>query len=177
MQERRVVIFCSASDQIDPKYNEAAREVVRALHALNWTVVSGGGARGTMGAITDESLRVGGRHVAVLPRFMKGLENPGLREVVWTDTMSERKERMRLGADAAIALPGGIGTLDEFAETHTLAKLGKFKGGLYLLNTDGFYDPFVALLDHYVRTGMLDDKARALVHVSRTPEELIAYFM
>ena len=176
MKERRVVIFCSASDNIDPKYNEAAREVVRALHALNCTVVSGGGFRGTMGAITDESIRVGGRHVAVLPRFMKGLENPGIREVVWTDTMSERKERMRLGADAAIALPGGIGTLDEFAETHTLVKLGQFSGRLFVLNIDGFYDPFIALLDHYVATGMMDLQARDLVQFPRTPKELISYF-
>ena len=176
MKERRVVIFCSASDTIDPKYNEAAREVVRALHALNCTVVSGGGFRGTMGAITDESIRVGGRHIAVLPRFMQGLENPGIKEVIWTETMSERKECMRSGADAAIALPGGIGTLDEFAETHTLSKLGKFGGELFLLNLDGYYDPYLALLDHYVLTGMMDAHARNLVHSPRTPEELIAYF-
>ena len=68
---KQVAIYCSASNKIDPKYNAAARELVRALHALGYGVVSGGGKRGTMGAITDESVRVLGRHVAVLPRFMR----------------------------------------------------------------------------------------------------------
>jgi len=175
MNERHVVIFCSASSTIDPKYNQAARELVRALHALGYTVVSGGGKIGTMGAITAESIRLGGRHVAVLPRFMKGLENPGISQVVWTDTMSERKERMREGTCAAIALAGGIGTLDEFVETLVLKKLGRYPGGLYLLNQDGFYDPFLALLDHYIETGMLEPQDRDLVCVARTPEELAAF--
>jgi len=175
MNERHVVIFCSASSTIDPKYNQAARELVRALHALDYTVISGGGKIGTMGAITAESIRLGGRHVAVLPRFMQGLENPGVSQVVWTDTMSERKERMREGTCAAIALAGGIGTLDEFVETLVLKKLGRYPGGLYLLNQDGFYDPFLALLDHYIETGMLEPQDRDLVCVARTPEELAAF--
>jgi len=176
MKYRQAVIFCSASSAIDPKYNQAARELVRALHALGCTVVSGGGLRGTMGAITGESIRLGGRHIAVLPRFMQGLENPGIKEVVWTDTMAERKEKMRDGSDAAIALPGGIGTLDEFIETHTLRKLNRYTGDLFILNLDGFFDPFLALLDHFVETGMLEPQDRALVQVARTPEELAAYF-
>lgn len=176
MEQKKVVIYCSASSNIDPKYNQAARELVRALHALGYSVVSGGGKRGTMGAITSLSIEVGGRHVAVLPRFMQGLENPGLSQVLWTQTMSERKELMREGTCAAIGLPGGIGTLDEFAETMVLRKLGRYDGALYLLNLDGFYDPFLALLDHYVRTGMLEPEDRALVHVANTAEELAACF-
>lgn len=174
--ESKAVIFCASSTRIDPKYNEAARVVARGLHALGWTLVSGGGAIGTMGAITDESIRCGGRHIAVLPRFMAGLENPGIREVIWTDTMSARKEKMREGTRAAIALPGGIGTLDEFAETHTLKKLGRYTGDLYVLNLDGFYDPFKALLDHYVATGMMSAEDRDLVRFVATPEELLACF-
>lgn len=176
MEQKKVVIYCSASSNIDPKYNQAARELVRALHALGYSVVSGGGKRGTMGAITSLSIKVGGRHVAVLPRFMQGLENPGVSQVLWTQTMSERKELMREGTCAAIGLPGGIGTLDEFAETMVLRKLGRYDGALYLLNLDGFYDPFLALLDHYVRTGMLEPEDRALVHVANTAEELAACF-
>ncbi|MBO4634859.1 MAG: TIGR00730 family Rossman fold protein [Bacteroidales bacterium] len=174
--ERKVVIFCASSTRIDPKYNAAAREVVRALHALGYTVVSGGGAIGTMGAITDESIRCGGRHIAVLPRFMKGLENPGVSEIVWTDTMSVRKEKMREGTQAVIALPGGIGTQDELVETHTLRKLGQYHGELFALNLDGFYDPYKALLDHYVETGMMSAQDRDLLHFPETPEELISYF-
>lgn len=174
--EKKVVFYCSASNKIDPKYNAAAREVTRALHALGYRVVSGGGARGTMGAVTDESIRVGGYHIAVLPRFMAGLENKGVSEVLWTDTMAARKEKMREGTCAAIALPGGIGTLDEFAETHTLRKLGRYQGALYALNLDGFFNPYIALLDHFVATGMMEQEDRALVKFPATVEELIAFF-
>ena len=173
---KRIAIFCSASNLIDPKYNAAAREAVRALHALGYGVVSGGGARGTMGAITDESLRVGGEHTAVLPRFMEGLENKGLSRVIWTNTMSERKEKMREGTCAAIALPGGIGTLDEIIETLVLLKLGKYAGKVMALNLDGFYEPLKALLDHYVTTGMMTPEDRELMLFPSSVEELTALF-
>ena len=172
MDNRQAVIFCSASTKIDPKYNQAARELVRALHALGFSLVSGGGKIGTMGAITDESIREGGSHVAVLPGFMRGLENPGISETVWTETMSVRKEKMREGCSVAIALPGGIGTLDEVIETLVLRKLNRWNGEVYLLNLDGFYNPLIALLDHYVTTLMMEPEDRALVHVAETPAEL-----
>ena len=174
--DKKVAIFCAASVKIDEKYNAAAREVVRALHALNYTIVSGGGKIGTMGAITAESVKVGGRHIAVLPRFMDGLQNPDIQEVIWTDTMAQRKEKMREGACAAIALPGGIGTVDEFIETHTLKKLHKWEGELFALNLDGFWDPYIALLDHFVEEGSLEAQDRDLVHFPRTVAELIACF-
>lgn len=173
---RKVAIFCSASQKIDPKYNDAAREVVRALHSLGYDVVSGGGAIGTMGAITDESVRVGGHHTAVLPAFMKGLENPAVSDVVWTETMARRKEKMREGTVAVIALPGGIGTLDELIETHTLRKLHKYDGDLFALNLDGFFDPLKALLDHYQNTRMLEPEDGALLRFPASVEELISYF-
>lgn len=173
---KQVVIFCASSETIDPKYNEAARELVRGLHERGYDVVSGGGARGTMGAITGESVRVGGRHVAVLPRFMQGLEHPDIREVVWTDTMSQRKERMRADTVAAIALPGGIGTLDELMETHVLRKLHQYDGEIFALNLDGFYNPLKDLLAHYVATEMTARSDIGLVRFPETAEELLTYF-
>ena len=175
MLQRKAVVFCSASSGIDPKFNEAAREVVRALHAYGWTLVSGGSFRGTMGVIADEMERLGGTHIGVLPRFMKGLEYSNLTELIWTDTMAERKERMRAGTSAVIALPGGIGTLDELIESHVLVKLGQYDGQLLVLNVDGFFDPFKALLDHYEATGMLDARDRALIHFADTAEALAKY--
>ena len=175
MAERKAVVFCSASGDIDPKYNEAAREVVRALHSYGWTLVSGGSFRGTMGVIADEMKRLGGKHIGVLPRFMAGLEYDGLTELHWSDTMADRKERMRQGTVAAIALPGGIGTLDEIIETHVLAKLGRYGGKVFALNVDGFFNPFKALLDHYVATGMLEPRDRALLVFADTVEELADY--
>ena len=87
--------------------------------------------------------------------------------------MSTRKERMRLGCDVAIALPGGIGTLDEIIETLVLRKLSRWDGKVFLLNLDGFYNPLIALLDHYVTTHMMEPKDRALVQAANSPEELV----
>ena len=176
MDEKRVAIFCAASTKVADKYNEAAREAVRALHALNYTVLSGGGRVGTMGAITDESVQCGGRHIAVLPSFMKGLENPDIKEIIWTETMAERKEMMRQDTCAVIAFPGGIGTLDELIESHTLRKLHRYEGNLYALNIDGFFDPYIELLDHFVQEKVLEPADRDLVFFPRTVAELIACF-
>ena len=173
---KKIAVFCSASEKIDPVYNEAARELARGLHAKGYGLVSGGGKIGTMGAITDESIKCGGDHTAVLPEFMRGLENPAVSRVIWTDSMASRKAAMREGTVAAIALPGGIGTMDEFMETHTLRKLSKYAGDLYALNLDGFYNPLKALLDHFVETGMLEPRDRALVKFPETVEELLEYF-
>ena len=171
---KQVTIYCSSSSKIDPKYNAAARELVRALHALGYGIISGGGARGTMGAITDESVLVGGQHVAVLPRFMDGLENTEITRVIWTDTMSTRKEFMRADTCAAIALPGGIGTLDELIETLVLVKLKRYNGQIIALNIDGYYEPLKTLLDHYVANHMMEPEDRVLMKFPNTVEELIA---
>ena len=128
-----------------------------------------------MGAVADEVARCGGRHIGVLPRFMEQYKFPGLDLVIWTDTMAERKERMREGTCAAIALPGGIGTLDEVIGTLTLAKLDKYDGKIYALNLDGFYNPLKALLDHYVATGMLDQRSRNLIEFPDTVAELVGH--
>jgi uncharacterized protein (TIGR00730 family) len=88
--------------------------------------------------------------------------------------MSERKELMREGVDIAIALPGGIGTMDELFETLVLAKLGRFHGRIAALNINGFYDPLDALLEHFVREGMLEESDRERLLMPRTVEELEA---
>ena len=173
---KQVVIFCASSNTIDPKYNEAARALVRGLHAKGYGIVSGGGDRGTMGAITDESIRVGGHHVAVLPRFMAGLERKGVSEVIWTDTMSQRKDTMRENTVAAIALPGGIGTMDELMETHTLRKLHKYEGPIYALNLDGYYEPLKALLAHFAATNMTAQADVDLIAFPETVEQLLENF-
>lgn len=173
MDDKRLVVFCSANDTIDPKYRQAAREFTRAACAKGYTIVSGGGARGLMGEVTSEAAGCGGRQVAVLPRFMAGLESSEVTDLVWTDTMSSRKEAMRAGTVVAVALPGGIGTLDELVETLVLVKLGKYSGRLYALNQDGFYEPLKALLDHFVAEGMYSVHDRGLIGFPDTVDELV----
>lgn len=172
MKEKKAVIFCSASKDIDPKFNQAARQVVRAACLRGYTIVSGGTIKGTMKVVADAVVECGGRHVGIVPRFMEPLAYPKLDELVWTDRMSERKDAMREGTSLAIALPGGIGTLDELFETLTLAKLGKYDGRIVAFNMDGFYDTLKALLDHFVATGMCLQCDRDLIAFPETIEEL-----
>lgn len=174
MPEKKAVVFCSASFDIDERYNDLARDVVRILYGCGYGMVSGGTVKGTMNVIAEEARRLGMEHKGVLPIFMKGVEYPGLTELVWTPTMSERKEAMRAGTCLAIALPGGIGTLDEVIEALTLAKLNRYPGKIVAFNFEGFYEPLKALLDHYVGTGMLDKPSRRLIYFPETLEEFLA---
>ena len=172
----RIVIYCSASGSIERKYNDAARDVVAGLCQKGYTIVSGGTILGTMGVVSDTVLQCGGHHRGVLPRFMEPLAHKGLTETVWTDTMARRKEEMRSGTVAAIALPGGIGTLDELIETLVLKKLGRYEGRVIVLNIDGFFNPLLALLDHYVETAMLARTDRALIECFNSAKELTDSF-
>jgi len=173
MPEKKLLIFCSASYTIDPKFNDAAKQIVDAACSLGYTIVSGGTVKGTMGVIAEEVVKVGGKHIGVIPRFMDSLVYPEMTQTIWTDTMSERKEKMREGTSACLALPGGVGTLDELMETLTLAKLNQYSGKVIAYNMDGFYEPLKALLDHYVSTEMLDQKSRDLISFPETIEELV----
>jgi len=174
MQARKAVFYCSASYTIDPKYNQAARDVVRAACLHGYAIVSGGTVKGTMGVICEEALKYDTEVIGVIPRFMEPLVYPGMTTTIWTDTMSERKQLMREGCSLAVALPGGIGTLDEVIETLVLSKLGKYDGRVAAVNVDGFYEPLKALLDHYVATGMLEPADRALIAFPETIEEFEA---
>ena len=174
MPEKKAVVFCSASFDIDERYNDLARDVVRILYGCGYGLVSGGTVKGTMNVIAEEACRLGMEHKGILPVFMKGLEYRGLTELVWTPTMSERKEAMRAGTCLAVALPGGIGTLDEVIETLTLAKLNRYPGKIVAFNFEGFYEPLKALLDHYVGTGMLDKPSMRLISFPETLEEFLA---
>ena len=173
---KKVVIFCSSSEGLPVSFRENAASVVSGLCGKGYGIVSGGSFRGTMGVVSDTVVRCGGYHKGVLPRFMSSLEYDKLSELVWTDTMADRKEEMRKDTVAVIALPGGIGTLDELIETLVLRKLGRYPGRVILLNPDGFFKPFLALLDHYVATGMLTPADRGLIECFDSPEALLASF-
>lgn len=172
----KIVLFCSASKACPPEFNQIASKVIEGLCNKGYGIVSGGTCLGTMGVVSETVVKCGGYHKGVLPRFMKDVAYPGLSEIVWTDTMSERKEEMRRGTVAAIALPGGIGTLDELIETHVLIKLRQYHGRVIVLNIDGFFNPFLQLLDHYVATGMLTAEDRRLVESFDTAEALLESF-
>ena len=169
----KIAVFCSASFEIDPKYNKVAREFVRAASFHGYGIVSGGTVKGTMGVISDELRDCGGYHLGVIPRFMKQYVYPDLSEVIWTDTMAERKTLLRKDTCAVVALPGGIGTLDEVIETFALVHLKQYFGKIFLLNHEGFYEPLRALLQHYVDERMLSQETMDKIGFADTVEQLI----
>lgn len=171
MADKKAVIFCSSHD-LEQKYIQAARTIVRAACLAGYDIVSGGTVKGLMDHVCDEASRCGAKVIGVIPRFMKGLEHPALTECVWTDTMSQRKEGMREGTSLAIALPGGIGTLDELAETYCLAKMGLYGGRVVAYNMEGFYDPLKEQLKTFVDRGFLYEESLRLISFPETMEEL-----
>ena len=169
----KIAVFCSASSKIDEKYNVVAREFVRKAALRGYGIVTGGTVKGTMGVVSDELYKCGGYHLGVIPRFMEQYVYPDLSEVIWTDTMSERKVLLRKDTSAVVALPGGIGTLDELIETFALIHLKQYFGKILVLDHEGFYEPLKALLQHYVETGMLCEETMARIRFAQTPDELL----
>ena len=169
----KIAVFCSASSKIDEKYNVVARDFVRKAASRGYGIVTGGTVKGTMGVVSDELYKCGGYHLGVIPRFMEQYVYPYLSEVIWTDTMSERKVLLRKDTSAVVALPGGIGTLDELIETFALIHLKQYFGKILVLDHEGFYEPLKALLQHYVETGMLCEETMARSRFAQTPDELL----
>ena len=167
--DKKIAVYCSASFEIDPKYNKVAREFVRAASLRGYGVVSGGTIKGTMGEISDELRLCGGYHLGVIPRFMEQYVYPDLSEVIWTDTMAERKSLLRKDTCAVVALPGGVGTLDEVIEVLAMVHLKQYFGKIFLLNHEGFYEPLRNLLQHYVDTKMLSEATMEKVIFAQTP--------
>lgn len=170
---KKIAVFCSASFDIDPEYNEVARGFVRAASSHGYGIVTGGTVKGTMGVISEEMHKNGGYHLGVIPRFMEQYVYPDLSEVKWTDTMAERKTLLREDTCAVVALPGGIGTLDELIETFALIHLKQYHGKIMVLDHKGFYQPLKALLEHYRNCGMLSSETFDKMHFAQTTEELL----
>ena len=171
-----VCVFCASSANIDNRYLEAARELGRLLAQDGWRCVNGGGAVGLMGAVTDGALDAGGQVTGVIPKFMvdNGWCYDRLEDVIVTADMHQRKSMMSEMADAVIAMPGGVGTLEELLETLTWRQLGLVKVPVVILNTLGYYDQLIAMLDHAIGEGFMKPSHAQLWQVAATPAEAIA---
>jgi len=172
--DRAVCVYCASSRTAHPEYRAAASRLGEALAGHGITVIYGGGAKGSMGALADGALRKGGRVVGILPRFMADLEwgHRGLSELKLVEDMRTRKHLMLTGAQAAIALPGGCGTLEELLEAITLKRLGLFLGPIVLVNTRGFFQPLLELLSRAVDEHFMDDRHHLMWQVVGEPEEV-----
>ena len=171
-----VCVFCASSANIDARYLDAARELGGLLARDGWRCVNGGGAVGLMGAVTDGTLDAGGQVTGVIPKFMvdNGWCYDRLMDVVVTADMHQRKQMMSNMADAVIALPGGVGTLEELLETLTWRQLGLVKVPIIILNTLGYYDPLLAMLRHAIDEGFMKPSHGQLWQVAATPADAVA---
>ena len=172
---KRVCIYCSSSNTLDKKYREAAADFAVAASLHSYTVICGGSIRGLMGVVIDTMLENNGSVEGVIPYFMQDIEihHPNLKNLTLVDTMSKRKELLREGCDAVVALPGGVGTLDELLEVFTLKKLDMYSGKIMLLNIYGFYDSLIALFDHLVEENCLCPNYRQSLHIFDNTDDLI----
>lgn len=169
-----ITVYCSSSDQIAPVYFQAARELGAEIARRGLPAITGAGKMGLMAAVTDGALQAGGKAIGVIPRFMveAGRNHPALTETIVTETMPERKSTLAALAVGVIALPGGVGTLDEVAEMITRRKLGLYSGAVVLLNINGYYDGLIAWLNHSVAEGFTDPHGEPWL-VASTPSEAV----
>ncbi|MGN6849771.1 MAG: TIGR00730 family Rossman fold protein [Sphingomicrobium sp.] len=170
-----LAVYCGSAHGTRPEFAEAARATAAAMVSAGVDLVYGGGKLGLMGVIADSVLAAGGRVYGVIPHALVNLEvaHTGLTELHHVETMHERKAKMTDLADAFLALPGGIGTLDELFEAWSWNALGYHKKPLCLLNVDGFWDGMIEFIDHATRSGFLSDKRRSQLLVAETPEQAL----
>jgi len=174
--ERAVCVYCASSRSSHAEYRAAAHRLGEVLAAAGLGIVYGGGAVGSMGALADGALGKGGRVIGILPRFMADLEwgHRGLTELELVEDLRARKHLMLSRSDAAIALPGGSGTLEELLEAITLKRLGLYLKPIVLVNTRGFFAPLVALLNHAVEERFMDTRHLEMWQVVDRPEDVPA---
>ena len=172
---RSIAVFCGSSPGFDPAYAAAARQLAAELVRRELRLVYGAGSVGLMGVIADEVLRLGGKVLGVIPKFLVDLEvgHTGLSDLVVTESMHERKLVMAENSDAFIAMPGGIGTLEEIIEVFTWTQLGIHRKNCGLLNTRNFYGELSELLLHMSAEGFLKPETVEQFHTMEDPAALL----
>ena len=170
-----VCVFCGSRSGASPAFETAARATGTLIGRMGWQLVYGGGRAGLMGAVADAALAAGGRVVGVIPQALMEREHghTGLSELQVVQTMHERKRLMAERSDAFLALPGGIGTLEELFEVWTWRQLGYHDKPVGLLNVDGYYDKLLAFVADMADAGFVLPPQRALLQVEASPLALL----
>ena len=172
---RRVCVYAGSNPGSHPDYAGAARALATTLAERGIGLVYGGGRVGLMGVLADTILEAGGEAIGVMPQSLidREIGHHGLTELKVVDSMHERKAQMAELSDAFVAVPGGIGTLEELIEVYTWSQLGIHDKACGVLNLRGYYDHLAALLDHAVAEGFLRPQHRAVLSVASEPAELL----
>ena len=177
MTLRAVTVYCSSSTNIAPVYMDAARELGHALARNGWRLVYGGNDVGMMGVLAGAVRAAGGSVVGVTPRLFidKGVADNACDELHVTACMRERKATMERCGDAFVALPGGLGTFEEFFEIVCGKQLAYHNKPIVLLNVAGYYDPLLAMVQHGLEQNFVRPRATGLYFVAATVEEAVEY--
>jgi uncharacterized protein (TIGR00730 family) len=173
---KRICVFCGAALGADPLYAEEAQKLGRMLAHEGLELVFGGGRVGLMGKIANAALAAGGKVIGVIPKSLRDIEldHRGLTEIHIVASMHERKALMEKLSDGFIAMPGGIGTLDEFFEIWTWAQLGIHRKPYGILNVKGYFDPLISFFDEkMVPEEFVEKRSRAAVMVETDPAVLL----
>ena len=175
MTIKRLAVYCGSAPGSDPAFADMARALVREMAARGIDMVYGGGRLGLMGIIADEMLEAGGKVYGVIPQALVDHEvaHRGCTELHTVANMHERKAKMTELCDGFVALPGGIGTLDELFEAWTWNALGYHAKPFCLLNVGGFWDGLIEFMDHATESGFLSASRRQQLLVANTPEEAL----
>lgn len=172
----QICVYCASSGRCDPSYHDAARRLGRVLARAGFAIIYGGGAVGSMGALADGAVAQGGTIVGVLPKFMMELEwgHTALSELRIVEDMRVRKHIMLSESAGLVALPGGSGTFEELFEALTLKRLGLYTHPIVLVDTNGYFAPFVAMLEHAVAERFMDRRHLTMWQVVAVPEDVPA---
>lgn len=172
-----ICIYGASSTEIDESYIKATEELGEKIGKSGHGIVFGGGARGLMGAAARGVSRCGGKIIGVAPSFFNvdGVLFDECSELIYTETMRERKQIMEERADAFVAVPGGIGTFDELFEILTLKQLGRHNKPVVLYNINGYFDSLVKMLCNAVEQKFMTEQSRELLKVTDSADELLKY--
>jgi len=175
MPLRTICVFCGSSAGVRPEYAAAAEATGRLLAERGIGVVFGGGSVGMMGAVADATLEAGGDIVGVIPHALaaREVDHPGLTVLHKVGTMHERKALMAELSDGFVALPGGLGTLEELMEVWTWVQLGIHRSPIGILNVAGYFDGLLAFIDHAVAEGFVRPMHREALVIADTPAALL----
>ncbi len=172
---KSVCIYCAASSELSELYYSATRAVAEELVRGDIKIVFGGGAVGLMGELADTCLKLGGEIKGVIPQFMRAIEydHPGVKEMIVTESMHERKAELLSGVNAVVVLPGGCGTFEELFEVLTLKKHGRLDIPVVLLNINQYFEPLIALFQHCASEKFMQDEDLDNYTVIDEPSELL----
>jgi len=178
MNIRSICVYCGSNPGNKPAFIEASRDFARLLAGKGMRLVYGGASIGLMGAVADAALEAGGEVVGIIPQALVDREvaHHGLTELIITDSMHQRKARMAELADAFVALPGGVGTLEEIFEIWTWSQLGLHAKPCGLLNVDGYYKTLIRFLDETSENGFVSETHREMLMAAERGEDLLDAF-